>query len=177
MPHNPPSRGRSLGRKLREHREAAGLTVEELAAKARLSPARLRDIEGGSPSPLPPDVHRPWGEEATALLGRLCRTADRIDTFAPFGLPPLDGVDAGRCTAYVPEGAPVTGADVTVRVIPGDVGAGVERPVTIFHLPGGSSVVFYAYPHEAFLTEAWDEVEAVRAIFDRLHGLSSAVAA
>ncbi|ROP38290.1 hypothetical protein [Saccharothrix texasensis] len=53
--------------------------------------------------------------------------------------------------------------------------SGVERPLTLFHLPDGSSVVFYAYPHEAFFTEAPDETEAAQALFSRLHDCSSAV--
>lgn len=177
MDQTPTPRSRLLGQKLRRHREAAGLTVEELAERTRIAPHRIRGLEEGVTAPHPPDLHCAWGEEATAVLDRLCRTAVRIDTFAPFGLPALDGLDPDRCTAYVPEGTPITRADVTTRSVPAGVGSGFERPVTLFHLPDGTSVVFYPYPHAAFLTEAPDEVEATRAIFGRLHDLSSAATA
>jgi hypothetical protein len=49
--------------------------------------------------------------------------------------------------------------------------------VTLFRMPDGSSVVFYAYLHEAFFTEDPRETEAARAIFTRFHDCSIAATA
>ncbi|QQQ78606.1 helix-turn-helix domain-containing protein [Saccharothrix sp. 6-C] len=158
MDHKPTLRGRLLGLELRRVREAAGLTVAELASRTRQSPHRIQRLEDGvaaSPSP-DPTMWCAWGAEATSVINVLCRTAERIDVYAPLGLhPSLDQLDADRCTAYVLEGSAVDRADVTVRVIPRGTEhcPGAEHPLTRFVLADGPAVVFYAYVHRAMFTE------------------------
>jgi len=149
----PTLRGRLLGRKLRALREAAGLTVDELAHRLRYAPQRVERLEDGVTPVWPADlfallffldVHRdlraqlvaegeqarrlgldcPWGPDAVTALDYLCVAAERIDVLSPVGLPQFRGLDAERCTVFTSPGTPPTDrTDVTVRVIPWSVGA------------------------------------------------------
>ncbi|NUT50144.1 MAG: helix-turn-helix domain-containing protein [Saccharothrix sp.] len=174
MEGRPTLRARLFGRELRRAREASGLTVAELAARTRQSPQRIRQLEDGvSESRDPePTMWCAWGAEATCVLNVLCRTAERIDVFAPLGVhPALDHLDADRCTVYVLEGTAVERADVTVRVIPRGAGAypGVEQhPLTRFVLSDGPAVVFCAYLHRAMFTEEPCHLRSAYELFERL---------
>ncbi|MEV0677229.1 Scr1 family TA system antitoxin-like transcriptional regulator [Actinosynnema sp. NPDC050436] len=114
-------------------------------------------------------------DDDRALLSLLCRTAERIDVLSPTGALELDGLDAARCTVYVSEGATVDRADVTLRVIPWQVGAypGIGHVFTLFRLPGGRSVVHHPCPHGAVFTEDAAECRAAREVFDRLPAFSA----
>ncbi len=109
-------------------------------------------------------------------LDLLCRTAERIDILSPTGIPELDGLDAARCTAYVSEGVTVDRTDITVRVIPWNVGAypGIGHTVALFRLPGGRSVVYYPHPHGPAFTDDPAECRAAREVFDHLPDYSVA---
>lgn len=198
MEGTPTLRGRLLGLELRQLREAAGLTVTELAARTRQPPDEIRQLEDGIAdswhSALPaykpicgsqwnqltsaarqanqPEMWCPWTAEATTALDLLCRTAERIDLFAPLGIhPAFTRLDPERSTAYVLEHAVVERADVTVRVIPFSAGLhpGFEHhPLTYFRMPDGPAVVLYAYLHAAHFTEETPHLLDAYTLFDRL---------
>jgi hypothetical protein len=179
MDHKPTLRGRLLGLELRRVREAAGLTVAELASRTEQSAQRIQRLEDGSAaSPTPdPTLWCAWGAEATSVINVLCRTATRIDVFAPLGLhPSLGRLDADRCTAYVLEGTAVDRADVTVRVIPrgAELCPGITHPLTRFALADGPAVVFYAYVHRALFTEEPDHLRSADQLFERLADVTRA---
>ena len=180
MDRKPTLPGRLLGRELRRIREAAGFTVAELASRTRQSPQRIQRLEDGVAGPSAPDPATTWcawGAEATSVINVLCRTAERIDVFAPLGIhPSLGRLDADRCTAYVLEGAAVDRADVTVRVIPRGTGhcPGAENPVTRFVLADGQAVVFYAYLHRAMFTEDPRQLRSAHRFFQCLAELTRA---
>ncbi|MEV1120647.1 Scr1 family TA system antitoxin-like transcriptional regulator [Actinosynnema sp. NPDC049800] len=179
MDHQPTLRGRLLGRELRRVREAAGLTVAELAARTQQCPQRIKRLEDGvAAAPAPdPTMWCAWGAEATSVINVLCRAAERIDVFAPLGVhPSLARLDADRCTAYVLEGVTVDRADVTVRVIRPGAGhcPGVEHPVTRFVLADGPAVVFYAYLHRAMFTDDPSHLRSAQEFFRRLAELARA---
>lgn len=179
MDHKPTLRGRLLGRELRRVREASGLTVAELASRTQQCPQRIQRLEdgiAGSPTP-DPTLWCAWGAEATSVINVLCRTAERIDVFAPLGVhPSLGQLDAHRCTAYVLDGVTVDRADVTVRVIPPGAGhcPGVEHPLTRFVLADGPAVVFYAYLHRAMFTDDPRHLRSAQEFFRRLAELTRA---
>ncbi|WP_447002448.1 Scr1 family TA system antitoxin-like transcriptional regulator [Saccharothrix isguenensis] len=194
----PTLRGRVLGLELRQLREAAGLTVTELAARTQWPPHKVRQLENGITDSWPTDLatcrpmygtqadrladaarhaHRPdlwcsWGAEATTVLTVLCRGAERIDLFAPLGIhPALEHLDPGRCTAYVTDSAVIDRTDITIRVIPHSTGIhpGIEHhPLTYFRMPDGPSVVLYAYLHAAHFTEQTPHLLSAYTLFDRL---------
>ena len=177
MDHKPTLRGRLLGRELRRVREAAGLTVAELASRTERPADRIRQWEdGGAASPTPdPPLWCAWGAEATSVINALCRTSARIDAFAPLGLhPSLERLDADRCTAYVLEGVAVDRADLTVRVIPSgaELCPGVTHPLTRFVCADGSAVVFYAYLHRALFTEEPGHLRSADKLFAHLAELT-----
>lgn len=179
MDDKPSLRGRLLGRELRRVREAAGLTVAELARRTRQSPGRIQRLEDGlAASPTTdPTLWCAWGAEATSLINVLCRTSERIDVFAPLGIhPALARLDADRCTAYVLEGTAVDRADVTVRVIPrgAEICPGIVHPLTRFALADGTAVVFYAYLHRAMFTEEPRHLGSADELFARLAELTRA---
>ncbi len=175
----PSLRSRLLGLELRRVREAAGLTVAELASRTRQSPRRIQRLEDGvaaSPT-LEPTLWCDWGVEASSVINVLCRTSTRVDVLAPLGLHPcLERLDPARCTAYVLEGTAVDRADVTVRVIPRSAGycPGVEHPLTRFVLADGPAVVFYAYLHRAMFTEEPRHLRSADRLFERLAELARA---
>jgi DNA-binding XRE family transcriptional regulator len=167
-------RGRLLGYELRRVREAAGLTVAELAARSGQSPDTVRRLENGitDASAPEPSVWCSWGVLATSMINALCRTSQRIDIFAPLGIHPvLERLDADRCTAYVLENATVDRTDVALRVIRLDAGVypGIEHhPLTRFSMPDGPPVVLYAYHHAAHFTEEAAHLLSAYTLFDQL---------
>jgi hypothetical protein len=183
MTHNdgqpqPTLRGRVLGTELRRAREAAGLSIAELAARSGQSPDTVRRLEEGVTDAGAPDptLWCQWGPLATSVINILCRTAKRIDIFAPMGInPAFERLDTDRCTAYVLEGTVVDRTDVTVRVIPRSTGffPGLEcHPPTRFTLPDGPAVVLYAYLHAAHFTEEPDHLLSAYTLFDHLAELT-----
>ncbi|NUT53510.1 MAG: helix-turn-helix domain-containing protein [Saccharothrix sp.] len=171
----PTLRSRLLGTELRRVREAAGLTVAELATLTDQEPDTVRRLESGvgpdTPTP-EPSVWCPRGTVATNMINTLCRQAERIDIFAPLGIhPALEQLDPDRATAYVLEETAVERRDVTTRVIRhgGDVYPGIEHhPLTRFSLPDGPAVVLYAYLHAAHFTEETEHLLAAYTLFERL---------
>jgi transcriptional regulator with XRE-family HTH domain len=167
-------RGRILGTELRRVREASGLTIAELAARSGQSPDTVRQLEKGVTDPTAPDptLWCTWGTLATSMVNILCRTSERIDIFAPLGIhPALEQLDADRCTAYVLEQTPVDRRDVTIRVIPRDIGLfpGTEyHPLTRFTMPDGPAVIFYAYMHAANFTEETQHLLSAYTLFAQL---------
>jgi hypothetical protein len=167
----PTLRARLLGHELRRVREASGLTVAELAVRTGQSPHRIRQVEDGiTDSPAPePTLWCSWGTEAASVINVLCRTADRIDLFAPLGIhPAFERLDPDRCTAYVIEGTPIDRTDVTIRLIPKNAYPGADHPLTRFTMPRGPAVVFYAYLHGAQFTEEPAHLRAACALFEFL---------
>lgn len=171
----PALRARLLGAELRRAREAAGLSVGELAALTDLGPDAVRRLESGIDPDAPkpgPTVWCPWGALATSMIDSLCRNAERIDLFAPLGIhPALGSLDADRCTAYVLEDTVVGRRDVAVRVIRhgGGLHPGVgHHPLTRFTLPDGPAVVLYTYLHAALFTEEEQHLLAAYTLFDDL---------
>jgi transcriptional regulator with XRE-family HTH domain len=167
-------RGRVLGAELRRAREAAGLTVAELAARSGQPEDTVRRLENGITDASVPDptVRCSWGTLATSMINILCRISERIDIFAPLGIhPAFERLDADRCTAYVLEGATVDRRDVAVRVIPRGAGVypGIEyHPLTRFSMPDGPAVVFYAYLHAAHFTEESQHLLSAYTLFEQL---------
>jgi DNA-binding XRE family transcriptional regulator len=169
----PSLRGRVLGIELRRVREAAGLTVAELAARSGQSPDAVQRLEQGlTDEPPDPTVQCAWGSPATSMVNILCRVSERIDIFAPLGVhPALERLDADRCTAYVLESTAVDRHDVTVRVLRHEAGVipGIEHhPLTRFSLPDSTAVVFYPYLHAAHFTEEPEHLLAAYTLFERL---------
>ena len=170
----PSLRGRVLGIELRRVREAAGLTVAELAARSGQSPEAVQRLEKGltdEPTPAP-TVRCAWGSSATSMVNILCRASERIDIFAPLGIhPALEDLGVDRCTAYVLESTTVDRHDVVVRVLRHEAGAfpGIEHhPLTRFSLPDSTAVVFYPYLHAAHFTEEPEHLLAAYSLFERL---------
>ncbi|WP_158850839.1 hypothetical protein [Saccharothrix deserti] len=138
---------------------------------------RLLGHEAGTTdSPAPePTMWCSWGTEAINVIDVLCRTAERIDIFAPLGIhPALGRLDPDRCTAYVLEGTAVGRTDVSVRFIPHSVYPGAENPLTRFTMPDGPSVVFYAYLHGAQFTEEPLHLTSAYALFELLPEITTA---
>lgn len=149
----PTLRGRLLGREVRAMREAAGIGVEELAARSRGSVRQIERVEAGHVPVRFPDMvacapvlgdeyqrlfaasqqaHLPelrcaWGEEATRVLDLLHATAIGVHT----------------------------------------VGDGA-RPFTLFLMPEGPDVVFHAHLTAAFFTEDFGETSAAHHIIEAL---------
>jgi transcriptional regulator with XRE-family HTH domain len=141
----PTLRGRLLGLEIRALREAAGLSVEDLAARSRVTARRIERVEGGHvPVRFPdmvacapalgdeyqrlfklsqqahvPELRCPWGTDATRVLDLLHATATRVHT-----------VTSGT------------------------------RPFTLFLMPEGPDVVFHAHLAAAFFTEDLSETSA-----------------
>lgn len=171
----PTLRGRLLGTELRRVRQAAGLTVTELAALTDQEPDTVRRLESGIASNAPgsdPSVWCPWGTLASSVINALCRNADRIDIFAPLGIHPgFEQLDPDRATAYVLEDTAVDRHDVTVRVIRrgGGMYPGIEHhPLTRFSLPDGPAIVLYAYLHAAQFTDEERHLLAAYTLFEQL---------
>ena len=149
----PTLRGRLVGREVRSLREAAGLSVAQLAAR---SGARVRQVERVEAGHVPfrfPDMvacapalgdsyqrlfkasqqahltelRHPWGDEATRVLDLLHATATGVRTVAHG-----------------------------------------TRPFTLFLMPEGPDVVFHAHLAAAFFTEDDGETSAARHIVDAL---------
>ncbi|MEU4767729.1 helix-turn-helix transcriptional regulator [Actinosynnema sp. NPDC023794] len=174
-------RARLLGTELRRVREAASLTVGELAALTDLEPDTIRRLESGIGPDVPASestVWCPWGTLTMSMINALCRNAERIDIFAPLGIhPALGPLDVDRCTAYVLEEFAVDRRDVTVRVIRhgGRLYPGVDHhPLTRFTLPDGPAVVLYVYLHAAQFTEEEQHLLAAYTLFDELAGFTGA---
>ncbi|MEU4739054.1 helix-turn-helix transcriptional regulator [Actinosynnema sp. NPDC023658] len=143
----PTLRGRLLGQEIRALREAAGFSVEDLAARSRVAVRRIERVEAGyAPVRFPdvvacapalgdeyqrlfaasqqahlPELRCPWGTEATRALDLLHSTAAGVHTVA-------------------------SGA----------------RPFTLFLMPEGPDVVFHAHLTTAFFTEDPGETCAAR---------------
>lgn len=171
----PTLRARLLGTELRRVREAASLTVGELAALTDLDADTIRQLESGIGPDAPTSestVWCPWGTLTMSMINTLCRNADRVDIFAPMGIhPALGPLDVDRCTAYVLEDFTVDRRDVTVRVIRhgGRLHPGIDHhPLTRFTLPNGPAVVLYAYLHSAQFTEEEQHLLAAYTLFDEL---------
>lgn len=170
----PSLRGRVLGIELRRVREAAGLTVAELAARSGRSPDVVQRLEKGLTDESTPDptVLCAWGSLATSMVNILCRASERIDIFAPLGIhPALERLGADRCTAYVLESTTVDRHDVVVRALRHEADAfpGIEHhPLTRFSLPDSTAVVFYPYLHAAHFTEEPEHLLAACTLFERL---------
>jgi transcriptional regulator with XRE-family HTH domain len=166
--------GRVLGIELRRVREAAGLTVAELAARSGQSPDVVQRLEKGLTDESTPDptVRCAWGSLATSMVNILCRISERIDIFAPLGIhPALEDLGVDRCTAYVLEGTDVDRHDVVVRVLRHEAGVfpGIEHhPLTRFSLPDSTAVVFYPYLHTAHFTEEPEHLLAAYTLFEQL---------
>lgn len=149
----PTLRGRLLGREVRALREAAGLGVEEVAARSRGSVRQIERVEAGyAPVRFPdlvacapalggeyqrllavsqqahlPELRCAWGDEATRALDLLHATATGVHT----------------------------------------VGGGA-RPFTLFLMPEGADVVFHAHLASAFFTEDLGEISAAHHIIEAL---------
>ncbi|MEU4806347.1 helix-turn-helix domain-containing protein [Actinosynnema sp. NPDC023587] len=170
---------RLLGTELRRIREAASLTVGEVAALTDLEPNKIRQLESGIGPDVPASestVWCQWGTLTMSMINSLCRNAERIDIFAPLGIhPALGPLDVDRCTAYVLEDFAADRRDVTVRVIRhgGRLYPGIEHhPITRFTLPDGPAVVLYAYLHAAQFTEEEQHLLAAYTLFDELAGFT-----
>lgn len=171
----PTLRARLLGTELRRVREAASLTVGELAALTDLEPDTIRQLESGIGPDVPTSestVWCPWGTLTMSMIDALCRDAERVDIFAPMGIhPALGPLDVDRCTAYVLEDFAVDRRDVTVRLIRhgGRLYPGItHHPLTRFTMPDGPAVVFYAYLHSAQFTEEEQHLLAAYTLFGEL---------
>jgi DNA-binding XRE family transcriptional regulator len=140
QPDAPTLRGRILGTELRRARKAAGLSIADLAARSGQSPKTVQRLEDGITNASSPDptLWCRWDTHATNVINILCRSAERIDIFAPLGInPAFERLGADRCTAYVLESTTIDRTDITVRVIPHSAGffPGLERhPPTRFSL-------------------------------------------
>ncbi|MEU4449505.1 helix-turn-helix transcriptional regulator [Actinosynnema sp. NPDC050801] len=172
----PTLRSRLLGAELRRVRQAAGLTVAELAALTDQETDTVRHLESGVRGTAEfrpePAVWCPWGTLAKGVITTLCQTAERIDIFAPLGIhPTLEPLDKDRCTAYVLEDAVLDRREVTIRVIRhgGGVYPGIEHhPLTRFRLPDGPAIVLYAYLHAAHFTDEEQHLLAAYTLFEDL---------
>ncbi|NUT51398.1 MAG: helix-turn-helix domain-containing protein [Saccharothrix sp.] len=171
----PTLRSRLFGGELRRFRQAAGLTVAELAALTNQEPDAVRQLESGlGTAEFKPEagVWCPWGILTTSVINTLCRDAERIDLFAPLGIhPALEQLDQDRCTAYVLEEVAVSRNDVTLRPIRhgGDVYPGIDhQPLTRFVLPDGPAVVLYAYLHAVYFTDEEQHLLGAYTLFERL---------
>ncbi|MEV8442131.1 helix-turn-helix transcriptional regulator [Actinosynnema sp. NPDC051121] len=167
-------RSRLLGGELRRLREAAGLTVEDAAARTGQSPDALRRAENGiTDAPAPePAVWCSWDSEATSMIKVLCRAATQVDIFAPLGIhPALAPLDSDHCTAYVLDGITVDRRDMAVRVIRHKAGVypGIGYdPLTRFSLPDGPAVILYAHLHAAHFTEEPEHLLGAYTLFEQL---------
>lgn len=180
QPVTPTLRGRVLGTELRRVREAAGLSIAELAARSGQSPKIVRSLEDGvtDASAPEPTLWCRWGTHAIGMINILCRISERIDIFAPSGInPAFERLGADRCTAYVLESTLIDRTDATVRVIPRSAGyfTGLEyQPLTRFTLRDGPAVVHYAYPHAAHFTEEPQHLLAAYTLFEELDRIAIA---
>lgn len=149
----PTLRGRVLGGKLRDLREATGFTVEAVAKRLDIVPARVGRLEDGVTPVWMPDLHAyfhalrierrlrdvligeavrardlylecEWGPEAESVLALLGQTAERVDVLSPHAVPTVHVKDPSRCTVFTSEGAmPSDQPGITVRRIPFAKGA------------------------------------------------------
>src|SRR5437763_4519262 len=77
----------AFGTLLRRHRLALGLTQEELAERAGLSPRVISEIERGGP-------HTPRKDTVALLAGALALSPEESDTFAAAARPSRSGTEA-----------------------------------------------------------------------------------
>ncbi|WNV91960.1 Scr1 family TA system antitoxin-like transcriptional regulator [Umezawaea sp. Da 62-37] len=149
----PTLRGRVLGGKLRDLREATGMSVEAVATRLGIVGVRVQRLEDGVTPVWMPDLHAyfhalrierrlrdvligeavrardlylecDWGPEAESVLTLLGRTAERVDVLSPHAVPTLHVDDLTRCTVFTSEGAmPSPPPGITVRWIPFAKGA------------------------------------------------------
>jgi transcriptional regulator with XRE-family HTH domain len=95
--------GTDLGRRIREHRCQAGLTVEEAAARAGMAASYLEYLETSrTPNPTPSGLARlaaALGTTAPALAGAWLDLPPGRQ--APLERPALEPLDAGQCRGYL----------------------------------------------------------------------------
>jgi transcriptional regulator with XRE-family HTH domain len=95
--------GTDLGRRIREHRRQAGLTVEVAAARAGMAASYLNYLETSrTPIPTPSGLARlaaALGTTAPALAGAWLDLPPGRQ--APLERPALEPLDAGQCRGYL----------------------------------------------------------------------------